>query len=74
MLIIFQLNFTLTSESAMSCLSFTYTEIIDVVVFVILFGCIARFSNGGWKNLLTKLNYEIRQRTLFQDGYFLKVW
>jgi hypothetical protein len=30
-------------------LSFTYTAIIDVVVFAIPFGCIARFSNGGWK-------------------------
>jgi hypothetical protein len=30
-------------------LSFTYTAIIDVVVFAIPFGCIARFSNGGWE-------------------------
>lgn len=30
-------------------LSFTYTAIIDLVVLVIPFGCIARFSNGGWK-------------------------
>jgi hypothetical protein len=30
-------------------LSFTYTAIIDVVVFAIPFGCLARFSNGGWK-------------------------
>jgi hypothetical protein len=30
-------------------LSFTYTAIIDLVVLAIPFGCIARFSNGGWK-------------------------
>lgn len=30
-------------------LSFTYTAIVDVVVMSIPFGCIARFSNGGWK-------------------------
>ena len=30
-------------------LSFTYTAIIDVVALSIPFGCIARFSNGGWK-------------------------
>lgn len=30
-------------------LSFTYTAIVDVVVLSIPFGCIARFSNGGWK-------------------------
>jgi hypothetical protein len=30
-------------------LSFTYTAIIDIVVFAIPFGCLARFSNGGWK-------------------------
>jgi hypothetical protein len=30
-------------------LSFTYTAIIDLVVFAIPFGFIARFSNGGWK-------------------------
>ena len=30
-------------------LSFTYTAVIDVVVFAIPFGFIARFSNGGWK-------------------------
>jgi hypothetical protein len=30
-------------------LSFTYTAIIDLVVLSIPFGCIARFSNGGWK-------------------------
>jgi hypothetical protein len=30
-------------------LSFTYTAIIDVVALSIPFGCITRFSNGGWK-------------------------
>jgi hypothetical protein len=30
-------------------LSFTYAAIIDLVAFSIPFGCIARFSNGGWK-------------------------
>ena len=30
-------------------LSFTYTAIIDMVALSIPFGCIARFSNGGWK-------------------------
>jgi hypothetical protein len=30
-------------------LSFTSTAIIDVVLLALPFGCIARFSNGGWK-------------------------
>jgi hypothetical protein len=30
-------------------LSFTYLAVIDIVVLSIPFGCIARFSNGGWK-------------------------
>ena len=30
-------------------LSFTYTAIIDIVVLAIPLGCVARFSNGGWK-------------------------
>ena len=30
-------------------LSFTSTAIIDVVLLSLPFGCIARFSNGGWK-------------------------
>jgi hypothetical protein len=32
-------------------LSFTFTAIIDVVVFAIPFGCIALFSNGDGKNI-----------------------
>jgi hypothetical protein len=30
-------------------LSFTLVAVIDVVVLAFPFGCIARFSNGGWK-------------------------
>ena len=30
-------------------LSFTVAAVIDVVVLAFPFGCIARFSNGGWK-------------------------
>lgn len=30
-------------------LSFTFGAVIDVVVLAFPFGCIARFSNGGWK-------------------------
>ena len=30
-------------------LSFTFIAVIDVVVLAFPFGCIARFSNGGWK-------------------------
>ena len=30
-------------------LSFTYVAIIDLVLLAFPFGCIARFSNGGWK-------------------------
>ncbi len=30
-------------------LSFTSTAIFDIVLLAIPFGCIARFSNGGWK-------------------------
>jgi hypothetical protein len=30
-------------------LSFTYIAVFDVVVMSFPFGCIARFSNGGWK-------------------------
>ena len=30
-------------------LSFTSTALIDVVLLAWPFGCIARFSNGGWK-------------------------
>jgi hypothetical protein len=29
--------------------SFTYIAIIDLVLLAFPFGCIARFSNGGWK-------------------------
>ena len=30
-------------------LPFVYTAIIDIVLLALPFGCIARFSNGGWK-------------------------
>ena len=30
-------------------LSFTSAAIIDIVLLALPFGCIARFSNGGWK-------------------------
>ncbi len=30
-------------------LPFTYVAIIDIVLLALPFGCIARFSNGGWK-------------------------
>ncbi len=30
-------------------ISFTATAIVDVVLLAFPFGCIARFSNGGWK-------------------------
>ncbi len=30
-------------------LSFTSIAIIDIVLLALPFGCIARFSNGGWK-------------------------
>lgn len=30
-------------------LPFVYTAVIDIVVLAFPFGCIARFSNGGWK-------------------------
>jgi hypothetical protein len=30
-------------------LSFTSTALIDIIVLALPFGCIARFSNGGWK-------------------------
>ena len=30
-------------------LPFAYTTTIDIVVLALPFGCIARFSNGGWK-------------------------
>jgi hypothetical protein len=30
-------------------LPFTVTAIIDIVLLALPFGCIARFSNGGWK-------------------------
>jgi hypothetical protein len=30
-------------------LSFTVVAVIDVVLLALPFGCIARFSNGGWK-------------------------
>jgi hypothetical protein len=30
-------------------LSFTYIAVIDIVLLMLPFGCIARFSNGGWK-------------------------
>ncbi|MGE5574914.1 MAG: hypothetical protein ACM3UL_02150 [Ignavibacteria bacterium] len=33
-------------------LSLTYIAIIDIVLFMFPFGCIARFSNGGWKKPL----------------------
>jgi len=38
----------LVLQTALS-LSFTYTAIIDIVLLSFPFGCIARFSNGGWK-------------------------
>jgi hypothetical protein len=30
-------------------LSFTYLAVIDIVALSFPFGCLARFSNGGWK-------------------------
>ena len=33
-------------------LPFSYTAAIDILVFAFPFGCIARFSNGGWKKPL----------------------
>ena len=30
-------------------LSFAYIAVIDIVLLMFPFGCIARFSNGGWK-------------------------
>jgi hypothetical protein len=30
-------------------LSFTYVAVIDIVLLTFPFGCLARFSNGGWK-------------------------
>ena len=30
-------------------LQFAYAAIIDIVLLAFPFGCIARFSNGGWK-------------------------
>jgi hypothetical protein len=30
-------------------LSFVYIAVIDIVLLMFPFGCIARFSNGGWK-------------------------
>ena len=30
-------------------LSFTVVAVIDIVLLAFPFGCIARFSNGGWK-------------------------
>ena len=30
-------------------LSFAYTVLIDIILLAFPFGCIARFSNGGWK-------------------------
>jgi hypothetical protein len=30
-------------------LSFTSVAVIDIVLLAVPFGCIARFSNGGWK-------------------------
>jgi hypothetical protein len=30
-------------------LSFTYIAVIDIVALSLPFGCLARFSNGGWK-------------------------
>jgi hypothetical protein len=30
-------------------LPFTATALIDIIVLALPFGCIARFSNGGWK-------------------------
>jgi hypothetical protein len=30
-------------------LPFTSTALIDIIVLALPFGCIARFSNGGWK-------------------------
>ena len=33
-------------------LSFTYTATIDIVLLAFPLGCIARFSNGGWKKPL----------------------
>jgi hypothetical protein len=38
----------LVLQTALS-LPFAYTEVIDIVVLAFPFGCIARFSNGGWK-------------------------
>ena len=30
-------------------LSFTFVAVIDIVMLAVPSGCIARFSNGGWK-------------------------
>ena len=38
----------LVLQTALS-LPFVYTSVIDIVVLAFPFGCIARFSNGGWK-------------------------
>jgi hypothetical protein len=38
----------LVLQTALS-LPFTFTAIIDIVLLSLPFGCIARFSNGGWK-------------------------
>jgi hypothetical protein len=38
----------LVLQTALS-LPFTFTAIIDIVLLSFPFGCIARFSNGGWK-------------------------
>jgi hypothetical protein len=35
-------------QTALS-ISFTYLAVIDVIVLAFPFGCIARFSNDGWK-------------------------
>ena len=38
----------LVMQTALS-LPFAYTALIDIIVLSFPFGCIARFSNGGWK-------------------------
>ena len=38
----------LVLQTALS-VPFTFTAIIDIVLLALPFGCIARFSNGGWK-------------------------
>jgi hypothetical protein len=38
----------LVLQTALS-IPFTFMAIIDIILLALPFGCIARFSNGGWK-------------------------